>query len=79
MPARTESKKAAKEQQPQEYIVKHTMVDDWAEGTRLTAEQLEGIDIARLLDVGAIAPADAEDEETEPGEAVEPPSEPLPN
>jgi hypothetical protein len=78
MPAPKKADKA--DEKPREYIVAHTMVDDWSEGTRLTAAQLQDLDIQRLIDVGAIVPADAEEEPTaEPGEAVETPSEPLPN
>jgi hypothetical protein len=75
-PQKDEPKRKA----PRAYRVAHTMVDDWAEGTRLTADDLQDMDIDRLVAVGAIVPDAAADEPTaEPGEAVPPPSEPLPN
>jgi hypothetical protein len=70
-----------KAQAPEAYRVAHTRVDDWAEGERLTAEQLDGIDIERLVAIGAIVPDEAAGDAptAEPGEAVPPPSAPLPN
>jgi len=78
MPApKDDAPKAKAEKKPQEYRVAHTKVDDWSEGDRLTEKDLDGLDIQRLVDVGAIVPADAPDEdEEEPVEPPEPPAKP---
>lgn len=37
------------------YVVLHSGLDNWLQGEILTAEQLTGIDISRLIRLGAIA------------------------
>ncbi len=67
------------------YTVEHTQVGQWTRGTELSGADLDGIDVQRLLEIGAIAfhseiveqPAEAEEsaeveESAETGDAQPP-------
>lgn len=54
---------------PDKFIVEHASVGAWSRGTVLTADDLKEVDRKRLLDLGAIRKATADDE---PDEAAPP-------
>ncbi len=57
--ARLAPAKPKKAAEPTHYLVLHTQVGGWRVGEVIPAESLAGIDVQRLIDLGAISATDA--------------------